>query len=489
MNFKPGKIEMIWQKGTWVLWLGLVATLPITSFPIFAKTLHTSSVAPASGMFLILLSLLWLPFFIIKKGRIPFQIRPAIVFFLLAFVSIFLAFFRNLPDYKNQSVISSAIEGVATLGLGALFYVVTTSIVNTSSKIQKTLAVLNWGGLVLLLWSLLQIMISFLTNDYPVWMRLFQRVFSTTVLFDHRATGFASEPSWLAHQLNLVYLAYWISATINKYSAHKFRIWKLTFENTLLAAGIVVLFASFSRGGLAAFMLVLAFLFIRVNIKFVNWLLMKWKARNRILVRALVAVGMALLYAVIALFGLYVLSKVDPRMEKVFQISTVSENPLLKYAENLQFGERVVYWQTGWNIFNDYPVLGVGVGFAGFYFPEYLPDYAWKLPEVRSLLYRSTGLLNIKSLWSRILAETGIAGFSFFVIFLVVTGITAKMMLSSRLILKRTIGWMGIFMLIAFLIEGFSMDSFALPYYWFTLGLVAAAWRWADPNISENKNG
>jgi hypothetical protein len=36
---------------------------------------------------------------------------------------------------------------------------------------------------------------------------------------------------------------------------------------------------------------------------------------------------------------------------------------------------------------------------------------------------------------------------------------------------------MGVFMLIAFLIEGFSVDSLALPY-WFTLGLAAATWRW-----------
>jgi hypothetical protein len=30
---------------------------------------------------------------------------------------------------------------------------------------------------------------------------------------------------------------------------------------------------------------------------------------------------------------------------------------------------------------------------------------------------------------------------------------------------------------IAFIFEGFSMDTFGLPYYWVAFGLVVAAWR------------
>jgi hypothetical protein len=39
-------------------------------------------------------------------------------------------------------------------------------------------------------------------------------------------------------------------------------------------------------------------------------------------------------------------------------------------------------------------------------------------------------------------------------------------------------GFMGIFMLAALIIEEFSVDSFALPYLWFSMGLVTAGWRW-----------
>jgi hypothetical protein len=40
-------------------------------------------------------------------------------------------------------------------------------------------------------------------------------------------------------------------------------------------------------------------------------------------------------------------------------------------------------------------------------------------------------------------------------------------------------------MLITFILEEFSVDSFALPYYWFTLGLVAAASRWIRPEARD----
>ncbi len=486
MNSIKSKLNTFWQKGTWILWLGLVAALPITSFPLFAKILRTSSVAPAAGIFVLLLTFLWLPVYIFKKGRFPFQVKPAIAFFLFALLTIVLAFFRYLPDFKNASVVFAALEGIATLGLGALFFFVTTAMPNSDQKVRQTLAVLNWGGLVMLLWSLIQIAVSYVLKDYTDGMRSIQHFFSTTVLFDRRATGFASEPSWLAHQLNLVYLVYWISATINRTSAHRFKIWKFSFENLLLVGGVMVLFVTFSRGGLVSFMLVLAFLFLLANIRFVKWIMRKSKSNRPALIGALTALAMLVLYLAILVGGLFVLSKVDPRMEKVFQFSTGADNPIMKYADDLQFGERVVYWQTGWNIFNDYPLLGVGVGFSGYYFPQYLPDYSWRLPEVQKLMGWSAGLLNIKNFWTRIMAETGLVGLSLFIVFLVVIAITAVGLIKDKNPLRKTIGWMGVFMLITFLPEEFSVDSFALPYYWFTLGLVVAASRWTKTETQES---
>jgi O-antigen ligase len=265
---------------------------------------------------------------------------------------------------------------------------------------------------------------------------------------------------------------------------HHFRIWKFSFEDVLLAGGIVVLIGTLSRGGLASFMLVVAFLFILMNIRFVRWLSRKWNLTHKVWLTALLSLAVILIYLILLTGGLFALSKVDPRMEAVFHFDRAKENPLIDYAETLQFGERIIYWQTGWNIFNDHPIVGVGVGFSGFYFPQYLPDSGWELTETRKLLYHSPGLMNIKNLWARLLAETGVIGFALFVSFLVVTAFTAMDMMRSKFDRRRTAGYMGIFMLIALILEEFSVDSFALPYVWFTLGLVIAAWRWYYPDIN-----
>lgn len=207
----------------------------------------------------------------------------------------------------------------------------------------------------------------------------------------------------------------------------------------------------------------------------------KWSSnRKRMLLNIVLVAGIVLTYLGIVFGTLYIFSKVDPRMSEVFSVQFLKERGFAKYLDKLQFGERITYWQTGWRIFDQHPIFGVGLGNAGFYFKQLLPDYAWQLSEVRVYSYHSAGLLNVKSMWMRILAELGIVGFSVFSVFLLVTGITSGQMIKSNSLFKKTIGWMGIFMLIAFIVEGFSVDSFALPYIWFTTGFVAAAWRWTN---------
>jgi O-antigen ligase len=478
MKLADVRLIPIWEKVCSWLWVGLVISLPISSFPIFAKLLHTSSVAPAAGIFVLLLTLIWLPVYLVRNGRFPFQVKSALFFTLYCIVTIGLSFYKQAPFYPGSSLLGNSIEALATLGMGFLFYFISAGFPNDSTQITKTIRFLNWGGALLLGWSLLQFLIWLPSHDFPQWMREIQGLFSTTVLFDKRTTGFASEPSWLAHMLNIVYLPYWLSATIKRFSVHKLKLWFLTLENIFLGLGMIVLLLTFSRGGLVSFMLVVAFLFIRLNINFVRWIVRKWQVKRKILITVFSFSVMILGYFGIGIGGLFVLSKIDPRMETVFQFSSTDENPLIKYAENLQFGERVAYWQTGWEIFNDFPLTGVGLNSSGAYFPTYMPAYGWQLTETRDLLFRSNNLLNIKNLWTRLLGETGIVGFSLFIILLVVTFITANDLIKNKKILSEVVGWMGIFMLITFIGEGFSVDSLALPYYWFTLGLVAATWRW-----------
>jgi O-antigen ligase len=276
-----------------------------------------------------------------------------------------------------------------------------------------------------------------------------------------------------------------LGATISRYSAERRKIGILSIENILLALGFGVLFSTLSRAGLAAFLIVLGFFFIRFNIWAIRKLIQRWSsATTKGLITVVMVISVIVIYVGAATGLVFVLSKVDPRMKEVFSFNLVKEGGVTKYADKLQFGERFTYWQAGWRIFNAYPIMGVGLGNAGYYFPQMLPEKAWTLSEVRELAYHSSALMNIKSLWSRVLAETGIVGFSLFFLLLVVTGYTAVQLFHSKMPMKQAVGWMGMGTLIAFIIEGFSVDSFALPYLWFTLGLVAATWRWTIPDSS-----
>jgi O-antigen ligase len=168
---------------------------------------------------------------------------------------------------------------------------------------------------------------------------------------------------------------------------------------------------------------------------------------------------------------------VDPRMANLFNLTFAGENPLLQYFDELKFGDRVVYWLTGWNIFNEFPILGVGLGTAGFYFSRDIPSFGWTLVEVRALMYRSTLLLNIKNLWFRLLAETGIVGFAVFIGWLISLVPEFIHKFQSNQKNKKMLGLMGFMVIAALFFEGFSIDSFAMPYWWISLGLASASYK------------
>jgi O-antigen ligase len=136
-------------------------------------------------------------------------------------------------------------------------------------------------------------------------------------------------------------------------------------------------------------------------------------------------------------------------------------------ARNLAFGERLVFWAVGWRIFADYPLLGVGPGNAGFFFIQKLPLAGWDLGEAIQVMDVIGYLPNVKSLWSRLLAETGLLGFATFAAWLFVMWNAGRFLKTRSEGIFRMAGWMGSFVIIAFLLEGFSTDSFALPYVWF----------------------
>jgi hypothetical protein len=163
-----------------------------------------------------------------------------------------------------------------------------------------------------------------------------------------------------------------------------------------------------------------------------------------------------------------------PLWEDIVGVLTLNDYTLISFGVRFFFLERVVYWLTGLNIFTHYPWFGVGLGNAGFFFPRFLPFAGWSSLEVRDVLLRFVEMPNIKSFWIRLLAETGLVGFAFFWAWAVTLWRSAANTATSQRPILRSAGLFGQLSLLAFLAEGFSIDSFAMPYLWITAGLISA---------------
>jgi len=147
-----------------------------------------------------------------------------------------------------------------------------------------------------------------------------------------------------------------------------------------------------------------------------------------------------------------------------------------RLANELKSAERLMYWVSGLRVFSLYPILGVGLGNSGFLMASTMPAFGFHLPEIISAVHIGAfGFPNPKSLWVRLLSETGVIGFAAFVSWLVLLGFAAVRVVRRREGVVRAIGLAALFTLLAQVTEGFSMDTFGLPHLWLTLGLLTAA--------------
>jgi len=469
-------------------WALLVLLLPITSMPIIVRIAGSNTVGALSGILLFILLVFWFIPNLFNGGKISRQFMPLLVFTIAAIISTLIASFSPVPLYKEFSSVNNEISSLITLFIGIAFYLITSTWIKDQSGLSKTLRYLNWGGLVLLVIAGIQALSWYTLGGYPEWLRDFHNIYSVGPLFRQRPTGMSYEPSWLANQLNMLYLPYWLAATIKGYSSHNWRIRKISLENLLLFGGVIILTLTLSRVGMIAFFLMLVYLLGILGMKVFAWgnqIFMRDKPHdpnygniNRILSMVLISTIFIIVIAMILFVVGYGLSQVDRRMAQIFQFSPFQENAFLKYAENLDFGSRIIYWEAGWRVFNKFPFIGVGLGNTGFYFPENIPSYGWKLMEVREFIFRLDILPNLKSIWVRILAECGITGFILFLSWLYVLWQASRFLVKQRFPLQESIGLAGQFTMIALIAEGFSLDSFAMPYLWISLGIVTACSSW-----------
>jgi hypothetical protein len=494
----PGKLNSRLEGICEVLWAIALICLPITTFPLFSS-LTGALVAPLSILPFFLLLLLWVIPLILRKGDLSKETIPLALFILVAIISCAAAYFIYIPGFKGKSLPGQEIRALFTLFIGLTFYLVTTTWVRNIKKLKNTWIYLTIGGIISLVWTGFQAYFILRHADlYPAWLDQIQSLFvvlSPAFSARHgRVNGLTYEASWFAHQLVLVYLPLWLSATFYKTSAFKFRLLHLSIENILLVFGLGAFFLSSPRIGLFSFLLMIIYFFLRLNMGFYRKLSDriakleilhpdKTSSNHQTSVKVFSAVFIILIYTLLIAgvfsvaiqrdWRLSILISEPPKLNEITGLLTLDQDTLLNLSHRFIFLERMVYWFNGWNTFSQYPWLGVGLGNSGFFFPKMAPAIGWATFEIRNVLFYLPQLPNIKSLWFRLLAETGLVGFSIFLSWLFVLFQSSRFSHHHKDPTVKTFAFAGQLALLAFIGEGFSIDSFAMPYFWVIAGLIA----------------
>ena len=464
----------IYGKARKFIWAIFLLCLPVTSFPYFPNFMMGSALVRPLSLYplMILMILVTLPG--LWRRPLPRTLIPFLAFLLVAVASTVLALGRGIDPDINVSVTSRAISTLATLAIGAMFYLTVTIFPESVEDLRFTLRWLYAGLAVALLWSTAQsVYILKFSQSYFDFINQIQSYISirSLVTFAKRAAGLAYEPSWFAEQLAFLYMPWLFSSLISKFSVFNWRWRGLTVEMLLLGWSTVMLFLTFSRTGLLIFVLfvILAFLLWprikgqKDESKWASWL------------KRAAQVGVILIVLGVIIFAVGSQNNYFARMWRYFFPEEETEGTYLYY---IAFDQRFVYWETAYRIFEDYPVLGIGLGNYAFYYNTYLPDRQYRNPEIYLPLVPEEGrsqIVTVKNMPLRVLTETGIIGAATFVAFVIaIIGCVFYSYLSMN-DEQRFWGRAGLFGLIAFVPIVFSIDSFAVPNLWVVFGLMTAS--------------
>lgn len=479
-----------------VLWFLLLVGLPLTSFPVLSR-LTGAIVAPFSAIPLGILIVIWLLPYLLEHRLFPIEVVPLFYFVLVSLVITALGFFLHGYYDLGRDFFDQSLRAYITVAIGLSFYLFFSVFHQSESTIRRTILFIYVGGILLIIWTIIEVVLlrnvarAFHLPRSFLAVRSTLAVQSPSMLFTNRVTGFAYEPSWFVRQLNLVLFPILLAAVFLRQSVLKFRLWVFQVEDFLMIAGLVVFGFSSPRIGLVALFASLAYLgFLllqRLHRLFTQWFLIRLKTPPKrlfwikIVLAALILMTMVVFVSGALSWYIGFASQWDYRFEllsresssDILDIFSLTETEIIYRARDLAFYERVIFWLGGWNIFNAYP-FGVGLGNAGFYFMDRMHGAALESLEMRNLTYRANYLANTKNLWTRLLSETGFIGLALFLVWLYLLWRSAGLCRKYGSKIIQVVGLAGQLFLLAFLVEGFSMDSFAMPYEWVMAGLISA---------------
>jgi hypothetical protein len=453
-----------------LLWGLVLITLPVTSFRYYPKVFGRTTVQPLALFPLaLLLPALLLLYWRQRKLRLPQAVTPLAALLLFALAATILGGLIAPLDFRGSSLWDRALRAWFSFGIGLAFFLAAFLV---SRKIEILKPSLKWlfaGFLLTILWGLVQavaINTPFLTRDL---IEELQTTFSLRPTMNRRVSGFAFEPAWLADQIMLLWFPWLFAAIFTNYRPFK----KNWLAPSLIIAGFVLILLTYSRSGLLNAILTTGVVFLAAGRhlwgRVWDWFsvpLRSGSGRERLLRLGMVALVMIAAFAALFWLGQY------QYFANLWQTSL--DEGLVNYIIRNNAGSRLANNVAGLNIFAGHPWFGVGLGGSSLYLADAYPDWSLSgLPELARMLSPDSNTIpNIKNLYIRMLAETGLIGFWLFLaFFLSMLGTIWRLLRAEEPQLKY-IGTAGLFIWLAAMIRNLTQDSLTFPVMWVGLGIV-----------------
>jgi O-antigen ligase len=453
-----------------ILWGATLLTLPVTSFRWFPLVGEGTYVRPLSLYPLALL----LPLLLIQWRRKKIQLDwagaliplGALILFIVAATS-----FGRLIDpipLRGQTYSGRSVRALATLFIGLAFFVSAVWMNRNEDDFRFTVRWLLAGLCLDLAWSGLQAVTFYTGLLKKEMVTHWQLAFSMRELVrTNRISGLAYEPAWLAGQFATTFIPFLFAAVLTNFRLTRFK-W---LEPVLLGLSLLVVLATYSRGGLLTIIAAAGLTFLLFGLGTVRsawkWFVSGFRGR---LLDVLFRVGMILaVLSVIAGASLFLGKKNFFRRLWETNADTLSE-----YLVDINAGARGAYTSGALSAFEDYPLTGVGLGASGFYIYQNLPDWSLTtVPEIAKQMNPENHLYpNPKNLYVRLLAETGLIGFFLFLAF------QFHVLGDMLSLLRRGKPWArfaavsGVFAWLAITFYNFTQDSLTTPNIWLVSGIL-----------------
>lgn len=460
------------QQAARLLWGLLLLTLPVTSFRYMPDFMGRTLVQPLAFYPLVaLLVVLLIQFLQDRRLPLPDNARLLLAFLIFTLIASMVSLLYAPIPLRGTGLDDRLLRGWFSLVIGLAFFFAAFWMNRTERDLKHSLRWIYAGLALTLAWSLVQAL-AINTSLIPrSLINDIQTTFSARPLLPRRVSGFAYEPAWLADQIVIFFLPWLFAALL----ANRPLLKNKWIEPALIALCLVVLIFTYSRGGLFTGLLCMGLVFLLFGRDLMRsiWIWMASPFR-RIKGMSLALAGrvgllLALAAALVAAFSF--LSRYQ-YFANIWDFG--DEESAVDYLVDISAGQRLAYAIAGYEVFEDHALTGVGLGASGLYLFQHYPDWVQIIPEAARQLSPDSNLIpNIKNLYVRLLAETGLPGFWLFLLFFLSFLANIRRMRTSASKTLHFVAIAGLFAWLAIAMRNLTQDSFTMPIMWVSLGMLA----------------